>query len=198
MRHARFIAFCVILAAAFLPGLAFLRPEEAFMGAFDLAALTFIGMSVPLWLQDRHDADRAAQSDDGGRVLLFLVALLAVLAVLLSVGLMIGQRTTLGGWGAAMIVVTLILAWFFANLVLAFHYAHVNAGRDEIAFPGTSTPSFSDYVYFSFVVGMTCQTADVTMASTRMRRIGTLHGTAAFFFNLGVLALSVNVLSGIL
>jgi uncharacterized membrane protein len=48
------------------------------------------------------------------------------------------------------------------------------------------------------VIGMTCQTADLDISSRRIRRIVTIHGVSAFFFNLGVLAMTVNVLSGVL
>lgn len=198
--HLRFLAFCLILLLATAVGSTWLRPEEAFATGFDLAALVFIGSAVPLWTRSQpRSRDTADESDDGGRVLLPLVALAAVLAVLVAVGRMIGARDALTGADAAAIAGTLVLAWIFANLVLAFHYARIGLmGRDEIQFPGDTPPVFADYVYFSFVIGMTCQTADVTIASTRVRRLATLHGIAVFFFNLGVLALSVNVLSGVL
>ncbi|MDH2328714.1 DUF1345 domain-containing protein [Cereibacter sp. SYSU M97828] len=193
MRHTRFIVFCVALAIGFAACLGAFRPAEAFMVAFDIAAVIFIASSVPLWLD--HGAHRQAEDDDGGRLFLPLVALVAVAAVLLAVGLMIGTRASLTAADAGMVAATLVLAWIFANLILAFHYSRMSAG---IEFPGGEPPTFSDYVYFSFVIGMTCQTADVTMTTARLRRVGMLHGISAFFFNLGVLALSVNVLSGIL
>lgn len=198
--HIRFVIFCGILIAATAAAVTALPLEEAFVIGFDLAALIFIASALPLWSREQgHSRSPSADSDDGGRVLLPLVALAAVLAVLVAVGRMIGERAALTGGDAATIAGTLVLAWLFANLVLAFHYARIAVGGEsEIQFPGDSVPVFADYVYFSFVIGMTCQTADVTIASTRVRRLATLHGVAVFFFNLGVLALSVNVLSGVL
>lgn len=62
-------------------------------------------------------------------------------------------------------------------------------------FPGTREPLFDDFCYFAFVIGMTSQVSDVAIESRQMRRLATLHGLQAFFFNLGVLALTVNMLS---
>lgn len=197
-RHIRFLIFCATLAVVFAGGLAFLRAEEAFILGFDSAAAVFIASALPLWLSAGRRPDRE-DDDDGGRVFLPLVALVAVAAVLVAVVRMIALRGSLTGYGASAIAATLVLAWVFANLLLAFHYARIGDqdGR-AIDFPGDAPPVFSDYVYFSFVIGMTCQTADVSIVSPRTRRLATIHGIAVFFFNLGVLALTINILSGVL
>jgi len=102
-------------------------------------------------------------------------------------------------WDAA---VTLTASWTFTNLIFAFHYArlyyspHEHGDHEGLDFPGGCIPDFSDFVNFAFVIGMTCQTADITITKTEMRRISTFHGLFAFAFNLGVVALSVNVLAG--
>ncbi|MND05645.1 hypothetical protein D3C83_265730 [compost metagenome] len=62
-------------------------------------------------------------------------------------------------------------------------------------FPGTLEPSFVDFVYFSYVVGMTSQVSDVAITSSHMRQVVTFHGMLAFFFNFGVVALAVSVLA---
>jgi uncharacterized membrane protein len=45
---------------------------------------------------------------------------------------------------------------------------------------------------------MTCQVSDVVVTGRGMRRVVLFHGLLAFFFNLGVVALTINVLSGVL
>ena len=65
-------------------------------------------------------------------------------------------------------------------------------------FPETQYPEFSDFFYFSFVIGMTFQVSDVEITLPRLRRIVTVHAILAFFFNLGVVALTINVLAGVL
>ena len=52
----------------------------------------------------------------------------------------------------------------------------------------------SDFVYFAFTLGVAVQTADVEVTSRHIRKVVTAHCVAGFFFNLGVLALTINVL----
>ena len=71
-----------------------------------------------------------------------------------------------------------------------------DAGKDRagLKFPGTEEPDLADFAYFSFTLGVAVQTADVDITSPHIRRIATIHCIAGFFFNLGVLALTINVL----
>ena len=109
-----------------------------------------------------------------------------------------------GGADPAICIATLVLAWVFANLVFTFHYSHLyydqigGGDRKGLDFPGTDKPTFSDFCYFAFVLGMTCQVSDVTINDSALRQTATAHGVAAFFFNLGVLALAVNLTASLI
>ena len=54
-----------------------------------------------------------------------------------------------------------------------------------------------DFLYFSCIIGTSGQTADVGLSSREMRRIGLIHSVLSFFFNTTVLALTVNIASGL-
>ena len=43
---------------------------------------------------------------------------------------------------------------------------------------------------------MTFQVSDVNIADRGIRRIALVHGIIAFFFNVGILALSINIVAG--
>lgn len=105
----------------------------------------------------------------------------------------------------AKLVATLLLIWLFANSVYALHYAHAfytaapdGAGGDQggIDFPGTAEPSYGDFVYFAFTLGMTFQTSDVDITSGRIRSVALLQSFTAFLFNIGVIAFTINALGG--
>jgi uncharacterized membrane protein len=205
MPHPRFVVFLLVLLCTTVGATLFLPIEEATILGFDLAAAVFIALAVPLWTKDVPEGARArAARDDGGRVLLILTAAAALAAILLALGRMVEGRSHLTTGDFAIVAGTLVLAWLFSNLVYAFHYAHLYYDQIEagdaggIVFPEGGEPVFADFVYFAFVIGMTCQTADLDIASRPIRRVVTLHGLFAFFFNLGVLALTINVLSGVL
>jgi uncharacterized membrane protein len=101
--------------------------------------------------------------------------------------------------------VTVVVSWTLTHTTFALHYAHHYYGdgpapgpaddRGGLAFPGNALPDYWDFLYFSFVVGMTCQVSDVQVTSRHMRRLTLLHGVLAFFFNTVILALAVNLLA---
>lgn len=203
--HPRFLLFLAVFIGVAVLAMLQLGAELGLVLGFDAGAIVFIGASVPLWLDDHPDKIRArAARDDGGRVLLLLLAGIAIGVVLLALLRLIEGRVSHGPLGFVLIVGTLMLAWVFINLIFTFHYAHVYYDQADgvdvggLAFPGKQPPIFADFCYFSFVVGMTSQVSDVQILTRNLRRVATLHGLFAFFFNLGVLALTVNVVSGLL
>ena len=111
----------------------------------------------------------------------------------------LAARLTLAG-------LTVVASWTVTHTVFALHYAHHYYGdgpapgadddRGGLAFPGDALPDYWDFLYFSFVVGMTCQVSDVQVTSRAMRRMTLVHGVLSFFFNTVILALSVNLLAG--
>ena len=88
------------------------------------------------------------------------------------------------------------------------HYAHAyycDHGDDNdgyegsgLRFPGEKAPDFLDFAYFSFVIGMTFQVSDVEISSRRIRRLALVHGLLSFLFNTLILALSINLVSGLI
>jgi uncharacterized membrane protein len=96
--------------------------------------------------------------------------------------------------------ITILLSWLLAHTVFALHYAH-EYFRDlaENRPPGLNFPSehddpdYWDFLYFSFVVGMTAQVSDVQVLTQPWRRLVLAHGILSFLFNTVVLALSINL-----
>lgn len=203
--HPRFWLFLAVFAVATGAGAGVLAIERAVAVGFDLGALAFIAAALPLWAAGDAPALRSgAARDDGGRGLLLAVAVLVVGVILIAVGQMVaGGPPSVAA--AALAVVTLVLAWAFANLVAAFHYAHLyydpaddgsKADQGGLSFPGTPQPGFSDFCYFSFGVGMAFQVADVAVQAPGLRRVVTVHAVLAFLFNIGILAFTINILAG--
>ena len=99
-------------------------------------------------------------------------------------------------------VISVPLGWTTLHTVMAFHYAHLFYARHPsnstidwggLSFPQTQEPGSWDFLYYSFVIGMTAQVSDVQVLGTEMRRVTLAHGVVAFFFNTVILALAVNV-----
>ena len=105
-------------------------------------------------------------------------------------------------------MVAVASTWLLLHTLFALHYAHTYFSQEReggdaeerggLRFDGAAPVSYWDFAYFSFTVGMTAQTADVTITSLRMRRLVLFHSLLSFAFNTAIVALSINILSGLL
>ena len=139
---------------------------------------------------------RAAVEDEGQ----FAILMLTVVAALASLGAIFSELGTGTGRRPAHIVLaalTILLSWAFIHTIFALHYAHEFYDEDiggGLAFPGGETePDYWDFVYFSFVIGMTSQVSDVGVTHKEIRRTVAAHGVVSFVFNAALLALTVNI-----
>jgi uncharacterized membrane protein len=195
-----FLCLLAMFIAFLWPVLGF---ERAMLIGFDLAAVAFaIVLYATMGRAPAEMLRTQASRNDAGRALTLILAAIISLVVLIVVGLELRQIAGVGAMEVALIAVTLLLAWLFANLIYALHYAHIYydstvSGADHagLLFPGTAEPDFLDFCYFAFVLGATFQVSDVQIVSARIRRTATLHGFAAFLFNIGIVALTVNVVA---
>src|SRR5262249_33562971 len=76
-------------------------------------------------------------------------------------------------------VATVVLSWAFTHTIFALHYAHDYYGsgrKGGLAFPEDKRPDYWDFVYFSFVIGMTFQVSDVAVTEKKIRRMVVAHG----------------------
>ena len=145
--------------------------------------------------------ERAAMEDEGQVGILVLTSA----AALASIGAIIAELGTSAMNGSVrqprqlvLALVTILLSWAFTHTIFALHYAHEfyseNGGRGGgLTFPGSDEPDYWDFVYFSFVIGMTAQVSDVAVACRPIRRTVTAHGVISFIFNTALLALTVNI-----
>ena len=114
----------------------------------------------------------------------------------------------LAGLRVALAAGTILLSWFFMNTIFALYYAHGYYGDADpssdykptggLVFPGRPAPDYWDFLYFSFVVGMTFQVSDVQIEDHTLRRGVLAHGVLAFFFNVIIVALTINIVAGLI
>lgn len=179
-----------------------ITPVPALLLAFDAGALVFL---VSMWVLFNTATPQSmrhqARLQDAGRwgILWSAVALTAVVVVALGSEL----RAATGG-GVAPIVLaggSIVLSWLFMNVMFALHYAHGFYGdygvqHQGLDFPGKADPDYWDFAYFAIVIGMTFQVSDVQISSRALRRTALLHGVIAFFFNVFIIAVTVNIVAG--
>lgn len=196
-----------------------------FIIAWDFGIVLFLVLI--LVMMTRSDAQKLrfrAQLEDERAWAILALMVGAALASMLAIGFVLHQAKDMHGWIATLYVslagLTILLSWLMAHTMFALHFAHAYYGDRRgigsgdkarpsakigtegvaggLAFPGEDSPDYWDFLYFSLVIGMTCQVSDVQVTSRRMRRLALAHGLIAFLFNTVVLALCINLLAGLL
>jgi uncharacterized membrane protein len=144
-----------------------------------------------------HIKRNAVQQDDG-RFLILLVTALGAFASIAAIVFELGA-TKHSTPELALATVTIALSWAAVHTTFALHYAHEfyrAAKPGGLQFPSGDTHENADYwdfVYFSFVIGMTAQVSDVGITDKTIRRTATVHGIISFVFNTALVALMVNI-----
>jgi uncharacterized membrane protein len=155
-----------------------------------------------IWPLAHFDADRirhrAAIEDEGSTLILILTTAATLASCAAIVALLGGGGQKSDGALLSLAATTIVLSWFFVHTIFAFHYAHQyygerNSKKSGLSFPEEDSPDYLDFVYFSFVIGMTFQVSDVATASRPIRRTVLAHSIVAFFFNVALMALMVNI-----
>ncbi len=101
-------------------------------------------------------------------------------------------------------IASVAISWWLTHTIFTMRYAHIfySTKNEEgeygygLEFPKEPHPDFMDFVYFSFVIGMTFQVSDVEISSRKIRRLAWLQGILSFVFNTAIVALSINIISG--
>ncbi len=170
--------------------------------AFDAGALVFL--IAIAWLFEHTDAEQVrkwAHDEEGGRWGFLCTNVVIALMVLVALGLELRSLQAGGVWALLLAGATLLISWLFMNTMFALHYAYgyysAQGGKSAaLDFPGDKQPNYWDFAYFSVTIGMTFQVSDVQITDQRLRRVVMIHGVVAFFFNVIVIALTVNLLVG--
>lgn len=179
---------------------------DVFVMLYLLMSAELMARSTPISMR------RRAQLQDDGRLVILVMTIATACASIGAIVAELGPVKNLEGFsrGAhiSLAVLTVVLSWLFVHLTFALHYAHeyyferasapdrASELRGGLIFPGTEQPGYIDFLYFSYVIGVASQTADIAASSSTMRTLALAHGVLSFFFNTAVLALTVNIAAG--
>lgn len=173
--------------------------------AWDAGVAVFLTTALRMMLSASIERMRlrAAQQDAGSWAVL-VVTVAAVCFSMSAIGFELhdakAQPAGPAGFGLGLAAATIFLSWGFTHTMFALHYAHefYRAARPSgLIFPGDSPPDYADFLYYAFVVGMTCQVSDVQVAGRGLRRLTLCHGVLSFVFNTVILALAINIAAGL-
>jgi uncharacterized membrane protein len=191
-----------------------LKWNTLMVAGWDIYVIVLLGLE---WLaiattHPRQD-HKIARRLDTHRNVIFVVVIVAAFASLFAIlFLFIGHEklspATLG-MHTGLSLLAIILSWLLIQTTFALHYAHVyyrepdekssdvEEGGHGLAFPNEENPDYLDFAYFSFGVGMTFQVADVQVTSTPVRGLVLLQSLLSFSYNVIIIALTINIVSGL-
>lgn len=203
LKHSRFYtaAMLGLAAGAAMHGAA---PRlEIVVGADTFFAVYLTLMTLLVVGAAPEKLRKLAGLEDEGIMVIVLIALGAIAVSLMSLFRLIHETPPPGSLELALALASAPLGWFMLHTVAALHYARRYYSRGTsgpkrtdaggLQFPGTDEPHAWDFIYHSFVIGMTAQVSDVDALTTRMRQVILVHAIISFAFNTILIALAVNV-----
>ena len=201
----------VIAVAADLATRQWLGTSTRLLLGWDVGALVYLLLAwiVVACSDDEMTRIRAQRYDQSGYVI-FLLVTTAAGASFVAIGFLAGNLKALEFWPRAgyltLTVAALLLSWLLIQTLFAFHYARLYYARpgdgDEhqrgLKFPDEGEPDYLDFAYYACVIGMTSQVSDVAVMARHMRRLTLIHGVLSFVFNITILAMSINIIGGLI
>src|SRR5215470_16726646 len=197
-RPRAFIAMATGLAAFLLLPASYRAVTRMLIG-WDVFVALYLVLVYAMMLRSSHrNIRRDAVLQDDGR---FLIPLFTVLGAFASIAAIVFElgATHHGLPQLWLATFTIALSWAAVHTAFALHYAHDYYRGPQpggLQFPRGDEHDHADYwdfVYFSFVIGMTAQVSDVGITDKTIRRTATAHGIVSFIYNTALLALTVNI-----
>ena len=197
-RPRTFISIAIGVVAFFLlPGS--LRLVTRLLIGWDIFVTFYLVLAyIMMFRCDLTHIRRNAVLQDDGRFLILLVTALGAFASIAAIVFELGASHR-SVPELTLATVTIALSWATVHTTFALHYAHDyyrGSKPGGLQFPSGDQHDHADYwdfVYFSFVIGMTAQVSDVGITDKTIRRTATGHGIISFVFNTALVALMVNI-----
>lgn len=201
--------FTGVMVSVLLPHALALHEITRVIIGWNIGACLYLVLAAHMMFWTTHEAmrSRAIAQDEGKFVILGMVVVAAVVslgAIVAELAVVKDVHGALRVAHIALAALTIVVSWSFTQVMFALHYAHVFYVAKEggspggLEFPNAPAPEYSDFLYFACVIGTSGQTADVSFTSRSMRRTGLVHCVLAFFFNTTLVALTINIASGLI
>lgn len=183
-------------------------PAVLFVAIWNAFAVVLIVLSwVQIAFADQSRMMEAAASHDFGSMVMFCVVVGTSCASLFAVGYLLGSGRPSDHHlllvHMFLSIATVVCSWVLIHTLFALHYAHLyhnaeHEAHEGVVIPGTDTPDYLDFVYFSFSIGMGFQPGDAQVTNRHIRHLVLLHGLISFVFNTAILALGVGCVSALI
>lgn len=195
------LLFAVIIGAATGAALAYpLGGESAALVAWVSTSAVFLVLTwAAVWQLDAADTARLALREDPSRAVRDIVLLLVAAGSLLTVALIIFSARHSGTSRVALGVASVVASWAVVHTVFALKYARLYYGEPigGLNFKQDPEPSYRDFAYVAFTVGMTFQVSDTDVQNATIRATVLGHALLAYLFGTVIIAVTINLVAGL-
>jgi uncharacterized membrane protein len=205
--HGRLLAAVAlgVLTALVIPGR--LGLAVRLLAAWDVAALvmTTFAWLIILGAGPAETHHHAGTHDPGRRAVGALIILTSGVSLLATAVILRQARTCPLDFRWLFVILCILAvasAWLLTHSAYALRYAHLYYRDDEegvggLTFPGDAPPSYLEFAYFAFTIGMCFQVSDVSVPSRQIRRAVLGHSVLSFLYNTAILATAINLAVGV-
>ena len=205
----RLLAGAILMVVTYLALFAFplfVREATRLLIAWNVGVWTYLGMIAVMISRPKADASVEARPEDESQWVLVVLGVsaagAAMAAIVWELGPVKSMQGALKAEHLALVGASIMSAWTFIQVLFAIHYAGVyyaavaDGAPGGLDFPDNPEPNWGEFLYQAFTVGCTFASSDVSVTSSRMRRVCVTQGVVAFSFNTIILALAINIAAG--
>ncbi len=186
--------------------------ELSFLSGWIVALMCYLLLLyIVIFTADAQRTRERISQVDPTQWLLLIVLTIVTLLGNMSVGVIltaVGQRTAVHARVfVGLSVLAVIVSWLLLHTAYGQHYARLyyedtdrygrpfpEGLRRGFVFPGTPEPTYEDFLYVSFAVGLTYAMSDVNVTNEIQRRTVLIHSIISFFFYSTVLGVVLNAI----
>ena len=178
-------------------------PSTGLMAGWVALSAVFLGWTwSAVWPLDGATTAVHATLEDPGRRSRDLIVLALSSVSLVSVVLVIFRARDAGIVLTLLGILAIASSWAVLHTIFTLRYAelyHGAAKSDEraIDFHSDPDPTYRDFAYVGFTIGMTFQVSDTDIVDAQARSTVLRHAVLSFLFNTVVIAVSINLVAGL-
>lgn len=171
---------------------------------WDVAVILYLIWTwTTVWrLDDTLTAD-FARREDPSRAVTDVTIIVASVASLGALGVVLVQAASSQGanrlWQVGLGVASVVLSWVLVHTIFMLRYAELYYANPEggVEFAGAKQPSYADFAYLAFTMGMTFQVSDTGFKSTKLRSAALRHALLSYLFGTVIVATTINLVAGL-
>jgi uncharacterized membrane protein len=188
------------IAAFFISGSIF-SWRVAPLLAWDTAALVYaLWVWSSIWHLNGNLTSKHALREDPSKAVTDVVLLCGSVASLAAVGVVLAaSQSNNKVWYAAMGVASVVLSWIIVHTIFALRYAELYyfGSPGGVDFADTKEPTYPDFAYLAFTVGMTFQVSDTGFKNSQFRKVALRHALISYMFGTVIVATTINLIAGL-